>query len=744
MILLERKFYMPIPKTLAASMISAAILATTVTTAIPTIQADAKTTVKAKVKQGKTSRLGRIKTAKAIIYPTPTATKGTTSAKQLHLTFYINKKAIYKDTAYFLISNYKDPSKPTVGWVKSKDITTRTHTIAKNSTTKRYVKGNGKAYTRPWGDERNVMFTTLTKDKNTLFQPKTTEKVGNDVWYSGKLNGQTVWLKYNQVTTTKPTTSVPKPETPKPTEPPKTEEPTKPTEPTKPVEPPKEDPSFETTAVEKIGSLKSTAKIYQDPTKLVDAELGSSYSNENFYVYKKTTIKSKTYYQISRDSKPIGWVEEGQLNLKNITSSSTTSLKLYLTGFGSAYNISDGDTNNVVHKDLDAYRAKAFTAKKVEVVNGKTYYQGSIGGKTVWINLEQTGNNYIAENLRKTSNITQSEMQNYLIKKKGAAITSATLYKMIPAFLEVQKEYGISAQFMFAHAIVETGWGSSQISQYKNNFFGYQAYDSAPFTCALYFPTAKEGLAYYADRIYDKYLRVGGIYNHGVNVAGMNVSYATDKNWGRTITRIMEEMKPYSASYYAAQPISTIVPAPVNKTYDHIIPANMPQPSIFKTFDKGIKATTNASTKVYSMPYAQSTRQLGILASGKSIKLLGHNSDVKDIKDSNGKFKARWFRIQYTDANGQATDQAWVSSESLDILNLAVTNGDGCNVRDKPTTKDSKILTKLNDETYFKLVLDSKNKPVTEKDESNTTWYQLYIPGTTTKAWISSTIITKF
>lgn len=890
--------YQKTTKRLTTAVISAAMLASSISMALPALKADAKTAVTQptnKVKQTNTSKLGQFKSEKAIIYKSPTATKGTTAGIQkLKLTYYINKTAVYNKTTYYQVSNYKSSTQPAVGWVKAKDLTTKTYTITKNSTTPRYIMGTGKGYTRPWGGERNILFTSLSKDKGKRFNTKTTEKVGNETWYSGTLNGQTVWLKSDQLTTKKPTTvvkpvltsvnrlgrintqiakiypdinnlkkssqateknlgktyyitqqatigkdiyfqlsthptstsakfgwikssdiktvtqataSIPKteqalngtgagysiqwggkndiieksltaykdkkfiikkalkagteiwyqgtttnntniwvsstqvknytkPSTPAP------EEPTDPsTDPTKPETP--EQPVA--TAITKVGTLKSTTtKIYQDLTDLTKTvEAGTTYTKETFYVFKQATVDNKTYYEISRTdgtkTKAVGWVEKGQVTLSDITSSTATNIKLYLTGFGKAYNISNGTTNNVVYSSLANYRATAFTAKKTEVINGTTYYQGSIGGKTVWITPDLTGNNYLAENLRKTSNITQKEMQDYLIKKKGTSITTNNLYKMIPAFLKVQEKYGVNAQFMFAHAIWETGWGSSLISQYKNNFFGYQAYDSAPFTCALYFPTGQAGLEYYADAIYNKYLKAGAIYNNGVSIAGMNTKYATDQTWGRNIARLMEEMKPYDSNYYAAQPISTLNPAPISIVYDHIIPSDKPQPDTFFTFDKGITATATVLTPVYSMPYATAARQIGTLTLGQQVAILGHNKDIWDYEDSNGNFKGRWFRVSF---NGN--EQAWIRSDYLNIQNLAVTNVDGCNVRDKATTKDSTIVTTLNKDNYLKLVTDAKGQAVTAKDENNKTWYQIYIPGTTTKAWISSSIVMKF
>lgn len=874
--------YQKTSKKLTAAFISATMLASTATFSLPALKADAKTAItqptKA-IKQSNISRLGQLKSEKAVIYKAPTETKGTKAGTQkLRLTYYINKKAVFNNTTYYQISNYKSNYQPYIGWVKAKDITSKTYQIVKNSTTPRYLTGTGEGFTRPWGGERNVMFISLTADKGTLFKTDTTEKVGGDTWYSGTLNGQTIWLKSTQLTTKKPATTVKpvlktvnrlgrintqiakvypdinnlkkssaatesklgktyyitqqatigdniyfqlststtgssgeigwlqssdlKTVTQATAQKPTTAQvltgtgegysiqwggKTNIVEPTltaykgqkftisKAIKAGDEiwyqgtttdnktiwvsstqvkndsnsgttnpETPIQKTAITKVGTLKGTStKIYPDLTDLTKTNDASTYTNENFYVYNQTTIDTKTYYEISRTdgtkTKVVGWVEKGQITLSDITSSTTANLNLYLTGFGKAYNISNGTTNNIVYSSLATYRAKAFTAKKIEVINGNTYYQGSIGGQTVWIAPEQTGNNYIAENLRKTSNITQQEMQNYLVKKKGTSILSTTLYQMIPAFLQVQSEYGINAQFMLAHAIVETGWGSSPISQYKNNFFGYQAYDSAPFTCALYFPTGQAGLEYYANKIYNNYLKDGAIYNNGVSIAGMNTKYATDQTWGRTISRIMEEMKPYDSTYYATQSASTIDPAPITTVYDHIIPADKPQPSSFYTFDTGITATTSLLAPVYSMPYATSARQIGTLALGQQITILGHNADIKDYKDSSGNLIGRWFRVSY---NGN--DQAWVRSDYLKIQNLAVTNASNSSVRDQPTTQGSNVITKLNKDTYLKLVTDNSGAVVTATDENNSTWYQIYIPGTTTTAWISSTIVLKF
>ena len=197
------------------------------------------------------------------------------------------------------------------------------------------------------GHNENIVLKSLKKDE--LFTIKKATKAGTETWYQGTTaNNTTIWVSSKQVKNyVAPVTPVPT----VPVEPTKPTEPAQPTEPTNP-EPPAQQPA--TTAITKVGVLKSsTTKIYQDLTDLTKTiDAGTTYTKENFYVYKQATVDNKTYYQISRTNgtktNAIGWVEKDQINLSDITKSISTNLKLYLTGFGKVYNISNGTTNNEV------------------------------------------------------------------------------------------------------------------------------------------------------------------------------------------------------------------------------------------------------------------------------------------------------------------------------------------------------------------------------------------------------------
>ena len=288
---------------LTAAALSATMLATTASMALPALKAEAQTTTQSNtVKTTNTSRLGQIKYSTALIYKTPNSSKGTKAGtSKLQLTYYINQTAKYKNVTYYQISNYyKSPSKAAIGWIKAQDLNSNAYTINKN-TTSRYVTGSGKGYTRPWGGSRNVLLSSLTASKGALFKTKTIEKVGNETWYSGTLNGQTIWLKSNQLTTKNPAITV-----------------------------------------NKLGQIKTaTAKVYSDINNLTkQSQATSTKLGKTYYITKQVTIGTSTYYQLSG----IGWVKSTDVTSVAQATAQIPSAKQVLNGTGAGYNIPWGTT----------------------------------------------------------------------------------------------------------------------------------------------------------------------------------------------------------------------------------------------------------------------------------------------------------------------------------------------------------------------------------------------------------------
>jgi beta-N-acetylglucosaminidase len=112
------------------------------------------------------------------------------------------------------------------------------------------------------------------------------------------------------------------------------------------------------------------------------------------------------------------------------------------------------------------------------------------------------------------------------------------------SFMEAEATYHVSARYFVAHAILESGWGTSAIAQYKHNLFGFGADDANPYGDATTFASFDACIQYVAQFIEVNYLTVGGQFYHGPTLRGMNVDYASDPNWAEKIATIADTIPP--------------------------------------------------------------------------------------------------------------------------------------------------------------------------------------------------------
>ncbi|MHB8489748.1 MAG: N-acetylglucosaminidase [Candidatus Dormibacteria bacterium] len=112
------------------------------------------------------------------------------------------------------------------------------------------------------------------------------------------------------------------------------------------------------------------------------------------------------------------------------------------------------------------------------------------------------------------------------------------------SFMQAETTYHVSARYFVAHAILESGWGTSAIAQYKHNLFGFGANDANPYGDATTFPSFDACIQYVAQFIATNYLTVGGQFYHGPTLRGMNVDYASDPNWAEKIATIADTIPP--------------------------------------------------------------------------------------------------------------------------------------------------------------------------------------------------------
>jgi beta-N-acetylglucosaminidase len=112
------------------------------------------------------------------------------------------------------------------------------------------------------------------------------------------------------------------------------------------------------------------------------------------------------------------------------------------------------------------------------------------------------------------------------------------------SFIKAETAYHVSARYFVAHAILESGWGTSWIAQNKYNLFGFGADDANPNGDAMTFTSFDACIQYVAQFIAVNYLTVGGQFFHGPTLRGMNVDYASDPNWAEKIASIADTIPP--------------------------------------------------------------------------------------------------------------------------------------------------------------------------------------------------------
>ncbi|MDQ1000803.1 beta-N-acetylglucosaminidase [Neobacillus niacini] len=340
------------------------------------------------------------------------------------------------------------------------------------------------------------------------------------------------------------------------------------------------------------------------------------------------------------------------------------------------------------------------------------------------------GNPYLALNLKKPSNITANDIINFF-NSKNYANSPLKLYAQ--SFIDAQNRYGVNAQYLVAHAIWETGWGGSDLIGYKNNLYGYGAYDSCPFTCGYYFQSVPDSIFRVAYQVRVDYLNESGKWFEGPNLAGMNVHYATDQNWKNGIANLMRSMKSYDSSYYSNTSelgMSSIAPPPLVRD----IPAGLPYPEdTIINFPSGIVANivNTTSLNMRSLPYVTSSL-ISSVSQNTKVNILGYNTDVSYNPGSTGNYAFHWFRVN---VNGQT---GWMYGGYLSVENLLqVNHGIGSlNIRSSATTSSS-VLASTVAGTYLKAVMVN-GVPVTQNG-----WYNVYLPNSTTTGWVSGDFINR-
>lgn len=388
--------------------------------------------VNGSIVESRTSLLGHLKASRVRIYNDLEEQSDYTQAGPVYTNavYYIKKQADYKGERYYLISKNSSSTVGVVGWVKSEDMSTHAHVGVNHHAKTYYVKGTGSGYATAWGGSKDLVFNKLSDLTGQQFKINLTERVGNNTWHRGILNGKTTWIQSSHLTES---IGVP---------------------------------------TSRLGHLKSKSTriydAYTTPTNYVEA--GTSYTNHVYYIKRSATYNGVKYYLISKSPSHtrgvVGWVKSTELSSQSHTALKKTDDKYIVKGTGSTYDKAWGGSKNLVHKGLSELKGQEFIVNLIERVGNNTWFRGTLEGRTVWLH----GSNLVKLQESATSllgHIRSGKIriyENYSVPNKfneaGSTYTNQVYYIKKAAIYNKEQFYLISRNSSSVKGVV--GWVKAQ------------------------------------------------------------------------------------------------------------------------------------------------------------------------------------------------------------------------------------------------------------------------------------------
>ncbi|MGH9072225.1 MAG: glucosaminidase domain-containing protein, partial [Acidimicrobiales bacterium] len=144
-------------------------------------------------------------------------------------------------------------------------------------------------------------------------------------------------------------------------------------------------------------------------------------------------------------------------------------------------------------------------------------------------------------NLTLPSGITVKQIQEFLNIVPSPLVNDASY------FIQAEQTNHVSAIYLVAEAVLETGWGRSWIYVNKRNLFGFGASEPDPDRNAWTFSSDQACIADVSSDIYQQYLTPGGAYynpSEGPTVLGMSLHYdPANSSWATRVAQLGAELQ---------------------------------------------------------------------------------------------------------------------------------------------------------------------------------------------------------
>ncbi len=107
------------------------------------------------------------------------------------------------------------------------------------------------------------------------------------------------------------------------------------------------------------------------------------------------------------------------------------------------------------------------------------------------------------------------------------------------ALVQAEAETGVNALVLAAICAHESGWGSSQLAQDKNNLAGLGAYDGQEYSAGITFDSRDASIMFLARLLAVDYAQGGKFFGGSHDLQGIGIRYASDPAWAQKVAGCM-------------------------------------------------------------------------------------------------------------------------------------------------------------------------------------------------------------
>src|SRR5699024_369658 len=259
---------------------------------------------------------------------------------------------------YYLISTSPSDTRGVVGWMKASDLSTLAHIGVSKKPKQLLLNGKGKSTRKAWGGSKDMVHASMDQFKARILEVNLTEKVGNNIWCRGKINGigSNVWVHSSQTLKM---------------------------------------PQITESDTSQLGHIRGGERYIYESIGGESFKAAPTYTNAVYYIKRQAKVESETYYLLSQSPSDtrgvVGWMRASDLSILAHVGVSKTPKQLLLNGKGKGTRKAWGGSKDIVHASMDQFKGQIFEVNLTEKVGNNIWYRGKIDGQgaNVWLHSSQ-------------------------------------------------------------------------------------------------------------------------------------------------------------------------------------------------------------------------------------------------------------------------------------------------------------------------------------------------------------------